>query len=635
MTRSPDSLIPSAAEQSATEKRDDKAFDCRQEGEANLRAATEVNAVTASLTPPAITPIQLEFFPGRACVPKAKPATVPSTARNTRNRRDGVSGGSRQRETIELTGETLVGPAETTLTGSEAYKGETRKRGNKAEQGVGSGRSTEETREKRVEGRAATFIKRTKQGKAAGLPPQGKAQPRRKPAERRAPVRLNNARKLLRTLYRVAKQQPGRRFTLLYDKVCRQDILQEAWQRVKSNKGAAGVDQVDIDTIRNYGEARFLDELEQELRNRQYRVALVRRVHIPKPGQPGKTRPLGIPTVKDRVVQMAVKIVIEPLFEADFLPCSFGFRPKKTPRMALGTIVQSINEGYCFVVDVDLKSYFDTISHELLLGLVERRVGDVQVLRLIRAWLKAGVMEEGKVTHPDRGSPQGGVISPMLSNIFLHEVDRQWCRGNGIAFGNVRLVRYADDMVLLAQTEQQAQVAWQRLQEQFGVLRLVVNQEKSRLTTLEEGFAFLGFEFRQAAGRLLYMWPREKACRNIRQRLGEVVRSFPSNGRVDLVIRKLNPILNGWCTYFRVGNSNRTFHKVDWAVRSELQLWLRRKHQCPWRAAKKRWGYRFLHERCRLYRMVGKVSHLEGLRRMPPDEGDRRAGCGKSARPVR
>jgi group II intron reverse transcriptase/maturase len=433
----------------------------------------------------------------------------------------------------------------------------------------------------------------------------------------------------------VAKQQPERRFTLLYDKVCRRDILQEAWQRVKSNQGAAGVDQVDIDAIRDYGEERFLNELEQELRSRQYRAALVRRVHIPKPGQPGKTRPLGIPTVKDRVVQMAVKLVIEPLFEAGFLPCSFGFRPKKAPRMALSTIVQSINEGYSFVVDVDLKSYFDTISHELLLRLVERRVGDVQVLRLIRAWLKAGVMEEGKVTHPDRGSPQGGVISPTLSNIFLHEVDRQWCRSDGVATGNVRLVRYADDMVLLARTEPEARAAWDQLQAQFAALRLAVNQEKSRLTTLRDGFAFLGFEFRQALGRMLYMWPREKACRNIRQRVRQVVRSFPSNGRVDVVIQKLNPILNGWCTYFRVGNSNRTFHKVDWAVRSELQLWLRRKHQCPWGSAKKRWGYHFLHERCRLYRMVGKVSHLEGLRRTPPEEDDRRAGCGKSARPVR
>ena len=614
MNRSPDSQIPSGAGQLAAEKRDDKAFDCRQEGEANLRAATQVNVVSASLTPPAITPIQLDLFPGRACPLEAKPATIRSTARNNPSRRDGVEDGGTQRKHIRFTGETLFGPAEATSTGREAYKGQTRKRGNEAGQGVGGGYSTNETRENRVEGRAATFIKRTKQGKASGLPPQGKAQPRTRQARRKAPARLDNARKLQRTLYRVAKRQPERRFTLLYDKVCRQDILQEAWQRVKSNKGAAGVDRVDIDAICNNGEEQFLRELSQELQSRQYRAALVRRVHIPKPGQPGKTRPLGIPTVKDRVVQMAVKLVIEPLFEADFMPCSFGFRPKKTPRMALSAIVQSVNEGYSFVVDVDLKSYFDTISHELLLELVKRRVGDVQVLRLIRAWLKAGVMEEGKVTHPDRGSPQGGVISPTLSNIFLHEVDRQWCSGSGAARGNVRLVRYADDMVLLARTEAEARAAWEQLQAQFAALQLVVNQEKSRLTTLEEGFAFLGFEFRKAPGRKLLMWPREKACRHIRQRIREVARSFPWTGSVGQVIQKLNPVLNGWCTYFRVGNSNRTFHKVDWAVRSELQLWLRRKHQCPWRTAKKRWGYRFLYDRCRLYRMVGKVSHLEGLR---------------------
>src|ERR1700730_16668740 len=635
MTRSPDSLVPFDSGQPDSEKRDDKALTCWQEGEANLRPATEVNAFTASSNPPAIKPIQLDLFSGRACPLEAKPVTDRDIARTNPVRRDGVEGGGTQRQRIDTTGETLFGPAEAVPSGREAYKGENRKRSNDAEQGVGGGRSTDEPRENRGEGRAATSIIRPKLGKAAGLPPQGKASPRPNRARRKAPARLDNAHKLQRTLYRVAKQQPERRFTLLYDKVCRQDILQEAWRRVKSNKGAAGVDDVDIDEIREYGEARFLGEIEQELRNGNYRVSLVRRVHIQKTGQPGKTRPLGIPTVKDRVVQMAVKLVIEPLFEADFVPCSFGFRPEKTPRMALSIIAEKTQAGYSHVVDVDLKSYFDTISHELLLELVERRVGDVKVVRLIRAWLKAGVMEEGKVTHPDRGSPQGGVISPTLSNIFLHEVDRQWCRSDGVAVGNVRLVRYADDMVLLARTEQGARVAWEQLQIQFAALQLVVNQEKSRLTPLAEGFAFLGFEFRKAPGRMLCMWPREKACRNIRQRVREVARSFPSNGRVDVVIQKLNPVLNGWCTYFRVGNSNWTFHKVDWAVRSELQLWLRRKHQVRWGAAKKRWGYRFLHERCRLYRMVGKVSHLEGLRRKPPGEGDRRAGCGKSACPVR
>src|SRR5215469_6351389 len=417
MTRSPDSLVPSASGQPDPEKRDDKALNCWQEGEANLRAATEVNAVTASSYPPAITPIQLELLPGRVCPLKAKPATDRNAARVSPVRRDGVEGGGTQTQRISTTGETLFGPAEATPSGREAYKGETRKRSNNAEQGVGGGHSTGEPRENRGEGRTATSIIRPMLGKAAGLPPQGKPPPRPNRAKRRAPARLDNARKLQRTLYRVAKQQPERRFTLLYDKVCRQDILREAWHQVKFNKGAAGVDQIDIDAIREYGEEGFLREVEQELRSRCYRSSLVRRVHIPKPGQPGKTRPLGIPTVKDRVVQMAVKLVIEPLFEADFMPCSFGFRPKKTPRMALSAIVQSVNEGYSFVVDVDLKSYFDTISHELLLELVERRVGDVQVMRLIRAWLKAGVMEEGKVTHPDRGSPQGGVMTPRTQTI--------------------------------------------------------------------------------------------------------------------------------------------------------------------------------------------------------------------------
>jgi RNA-directed DNA polymerase len=635
MTRSPGSLIPSGAEQSASEKRDDKAFTCRQGGEANLRAATQVNAVSASLTPPVSRPTQLELLPGRACVPEAKPATIRNIARTKPNRRDGVSGGGTQRKNIKLTGETLFGPAEATPSGREAYKGETRKRSNDAEQGVGGGRTTDEPRENRGEGRAATSIIRPMLGKAAGLPPRGKASSRPNQAKRKAPARLDNARKLQRTLYRVAKQQPERRFSLLYDKVCRQDILQEAWRRVQSNKGASGVDEVDIDEIREYGEAQFLGEIEQELRNGSYRVSLVRRVRIPKPGQPGKTRPLGIPTVKDRVVQMAVKLVIEPLFEADFMPCSFGFRPEKTPRMALSIIAEKTQTGYSHVVDVDLKSYFDTIDHELLMPLVERRVGDVRVLRLIRAWLKAGVMEEGKVTHPDRGSPQGGVVSPLLSNIVLHEVDRQWCRGDGTMSNNIVLVRYADDMVLLARTESEARQAWELLQSQFAALRLVVNQEKSRLTTVEEGFAFLGFEFRKPPRRLLYMWPRKKACQHIRDRVRAVVRSFPSNASVDVVIQKLNPVLNGWCTYFRVGNSNRIFHQIDWAVLSELQLWLRRKHQRSWRSARKRWNYQFLYKRCRLYQMVGRVSHLPGLRRTPPDEDGRRAGCGQSARPVR
>ena len=632
MARSPDSLIPSVVGQPTVEKRDDKASGSRKGGEANPWAATQVNVVEASLTLPAIIPTQLDNFPGRARALKAKPATDRIGASEGPTRRDGVRDGSTRRKSARITGETLFGPAENlpeTSTGREAYKGKTRNCGPKAVQGVGGGHSTCEPRENRGEERAATSTKRSKRGKVAGLRPRGSAQSRPKPAKR-----MDKARKLQRTLYRVAKQQPERRFTLLYDKVCRSDVLEEAWRRVKRNGGTAGVDKVSIEQVREYGEERFLDEIQNALLADTYRASNVRRVHIPKPGQPGRTRPLGIPVVKDRVVQMAVKIVIEPLFETDFLPCSFGFRPKRTPRMGLEAIIKNYNDGRRHVVDVDLKSYFDTIDHERLMKLVERRIGDVRVLRLIRAWLKAGVVDEGKVTNPVRGTPQGGVISPLLSNLFLHEVDRQWCRPDGKSLGATRLVRYADDMVLMSKTEKQAEAAWKRFQTQISKLDLEINQEKSKLTTVKEGFSFLGFEFRSKYG-LLYMWPRSKAWKHIVERVRSVIKSFPPFTNLGDLIRKLNPILNGWCTYYRAGNSNRVFHKVDWMVRGMVQIWLRRKHQLNWRKAKKRWNYTVLHNRCRLYRMVGKVSHLEGLRRTPPEEGGRRAVCGKSARTVR
>lgn len=616
MTRSSDSLIPSAEGQSSVEKWDDKASAGQAGGEANARAATQVNAVSASLTPPVSNLTQLELFPGRACPLKAKPATSRNAARIRSTRRDGVEGGGTRRQHSKITGETLFGPTEeffaTASVGREAYKGSPRNRRNEAEQGVGGGHSTCETRDNRVEGRTAASTRRTKRGKATGLPPRGKAPSRPKTRRRRPPQRMDKARKLQRTLYRVAKSQPERRLTLLYDKICRIDILEEAWRGVRSNGGAAGIDCMSIEAVRDYGEERFLQELLQELRAESYRVSPVRRVHIPKSGQPGRTRPLGIPTVKDRVVQMAVKLVIEPLFEADFCPCSYGFRPKRTPRMALGAITKSLQAGSTYVVDVDLKSYFDTIDHDLLMDLVGRRVGDVRILRLIRAWLKAGVMEEGKVRHPNRGSPQGGVISPVLSNIVLHEVDRQWCTRDGQANPSAHLVRYADDMVLLANTADAAQEAWERLQQQFAQLRLVVNEEKSRVTTLDDGFAFLGFEFRRRRGRI-YLWPRMKARKSIMERVRQKVRSFRSSEPLAVVIQALNPVLWGWCTYFRIGHSNRTFHTIDWAVRQEIQLWLRRKHRCSWRHAQTCWNYQVLHASCRLYRMVGKVSHLEGL----------------------
>lgn len=603
MIRSPVSLIPSAAEQSASEKRDDKAPEYRLGGEAMSRAATTVNAVSASITPPAGEPVQLEFFPGRACLLKAKPATARTKADGTPRRRDGVQGGGTRRQKPEMTGETHAGSEMRIGSEREAHKGEPRKRRPDAGVGVGGGHSSDEGRENRLERRATASVTRSKRGKAAGLPPRGKATSRSKP-----PRRLDNARKLQRTLYRVAKCEPQRQFTSLYDKVYRADILMEAWRRVKANGGAAGIDKATVAAIESEGVQPFLEEIQAELQAESYRAKAVRRVHIPKPGQPGKTRPLGIPTIKDRVVQMAVKLVIEPVFEADFLSCSYGFRPKRTPRMALNAIVAGVRSGYVHVVDIDLASYFDTIEHETLMRLVERRVGDRRVLRLIRAWLRAGVMEDGQLRHPDKGTPQGGVISPLLANIYLHEVDRQWCQSTS----GIRLIRYADDMVLLARSKREAETALARLIGQLDGLAVQMNADKSRLTTARDGFEFLGFSFRQRKRRL-YLWPRAKAVKTIAMKTRDAVRSIPSTANLADVVKRLNRILIGWCTYFRVGHSSRVFHKVDWQVRSEVQLWLRRKHRITWPAAKRRWSYGVLHHRCKLYRMVGKVSHLEAL----------------------
>jgi len=280
--------------------------------------------------------------------------------------------------------------------------------------------------------------------------------------------------------------------------------------------------------------------------------------------------------------------------------------------MALSTIAKGINAGLTEVVDVDLKSYFDTIDHDRLMQLVERRVGDVRILRMIRAWLRAGVVEEGKVRHPIKGTPQGGVISPLLANIFLHEIDRKWCEPQGKG-SDVLMVRYADDMVFLTRSREAAGDVWDRLQAQLIGLGLEVNREKSKLSSVSDGFSFLGFEFRKRKRRL-YVFPRLKAVKHVLERARRTVRSFPSACKLGEVIAKLNRVLIGWCTYFRVGHSNRVFHKVDWMIRSELQLWLRRKHRCTWRHARKRWNYSILHECWNLYRMVGKVSHLEGLR---------------------
>ena len=303
----------------------------------------------------------------------------------------------------------------------------------------------------------------------------------------------DKVRVLQRELYRAAKAQKERRFGVLYDKVYRADILWAAWQQVRANAGTAGVDRQTIQAIEQAGTNRLIKELAAELREKRYRPLAVRRTYIPKPGKPEK-RPLGIPAVRDRVVQAAVKLVIEPIFEADFQPCSYGFRPQRDAQQAIEAVAKYVTYGCAQVIDADLKGYFDSIPHETLLAVIAHRMSDADLLGLIRGWLKAGVLEEAQITYHEMGTPQGGVISPLLANIYLNELDRRWTeRGYNSIRYEAHLVRYADDMVILCR--QDVSRFYAEFKQEIERLGLKLNDEKTRLVDARNGFDFLGMRF--------------------------------------------------------------------------------------------------------------------------------------------
>lgn len=428
-------------------------------------------------------------------------------------------------------------------------------------------------------------------------------------AEKAEHTPKERVRVLQRRLCSSAKANPNRTYGVLYDKITRRDVLTEAWRRVSANGGSPGVDGKSITWIRSYGTDRYLEELRQTLSEYRYHPKHIRRTHIPKPD--GRPRPLGIPTVTDRVVQMAVKMVIEPLFEPDFLPCSLGFRPKRSGHQAIDLVDAYLQRGYRWVIDVDLKSYFDTIPHDRLMSMVQRRVRDPRILRLIRWWLKAGVVDRGEVTYPHVGSPQGGVLSPLLSNIYLHEVDRQLYHPRT----GIQLVRYADDMILLCGTRDAAKKAHEHLVSVLNELDLTLNTDKTKVVRADKGFDFLGFSFRSGQyvryGKIkktIIKVPRAKARKGIRQRIKETIKMIPLDESVRTAVTAVNARLRGWANYFRIGNFWPAIKDLVYYTVSQLQLFLRRRYQRKRVRDSRRFPATYFHQRHGLY-TIGALYH--------------------------
>jgi group II intron reverse transcriptase/maturase len=417
-------------------------------------------------------------------------------------------------------------------------------------------------------------------------------------------------------LYQAAKRDPSRRFHALYDKLFLPYVLWSAWEQVRKNQGAAGIDQQTLDEIEALGSEAFLAEIAQALREKTYRPQPARRVHIPKgSGQPPQWRPLGIPTVRDRVVQAAAKLVLEPIFEANFEGTpSFGFRPGLGQHDALAVVEENARQGFRWVVDADIQQFFDTLDHQQLMTALRRRISDGEVLRLIYRWLKVGYLWDGEHHDTDQGSPQGSVISPLLANAYLHAFDRaQQAEKSFVG----RLVRYADDFVIQCGTREHAERALSWARAQLASLGLVLHPQKTRVAEDREGFDFLGFHHRRVdrlrrgrrASHGVLRWPSKKAQQRFRDRIRQLV-GPPQRLRRhwnDRMIA-LRKYLGGYCQYYRHGQSSGVFRKLDYYVECRISRNYTRSQPTGKRRKRRNW----LHHLEKL-RAWGKLPKLVAL----------------------